>query len=346
MAHDLAPVVDYFSRTFGPLPIDTLRISPIPGKFGQGWPGLIYLSTLSYLRPDSSGPSAENYFRSLLAVHEIAHQWWGHVVIPSSYRDEWISEALASYSALLWLEQKDKAGPHRVHEVLDRERHELLEKHNDDTAEAAGPLALGFRLDNSRTPNGAERILYAKGPWVIHMLRQVMRDPKTGSDAAFFQFLRALQTEFTGKPLSTAAFRQVAERYVSPTMNAEAGNKGRTLEWFFEQWIYGSGIPELKIEARIESKPAATAAKAGSAKRVSAPGTGKITGTATLQGVEESWVVPAPIYVQTAHGEVFAGVVLAVVPGGADDPKFSLPLPAGAQKVLVDPGPAVLAIWK
>jgi hypothetical protein len=102
----------------------------------------------------------------------------------------------------------------------------------------------------------------------------------------------------------------------------------------------------------------ASPAKAGSAKRAAAPGAGaiqaqsasrfagKITGTATLQGVEESWVVPTPIYVQTAHGEVFAGVALAVVPGGADNPRFSLPLPAGAQKVLVDPGQAVLAILK
>jgi aminopeptidase N len=285
-----------------------------------------------------------------LPVHEIAHQWWGHVVIPASYRDEWISEALASYSALLWLEQKDKSGPHRVREVLDLYRRELLEKRNDETAEAAGPLALGYRLENSRTPNGTERIYYDKGPWVIHMLRQLMRDPKTGSDAAFFQFLRALKEEFTGKPLTTAAFRQLAEKYVSAPMNAEAGNHGRTLEWFFEQWIYGSGIPELKVEARMETKPAASAAKAGAAKtgvkRVAVPIAGKITGSATLQGVEDSWVVPAPIYVQTAHGEVFAGVALAVVPGGADDPHFSLPLPAGAQKVVVDPGQAVLAVWK
>jgi hypothetical protein len=360
MARDLAPVVDYFSRTFGPLSIEHLRVSPIPGKFGQGWPGLIYLPTLAYLLPyDPAARSSDRvdvYFRSLLPEHEIAHQWWGHVVIPATYRDEWISEALASYSALLWLEQKDKSGPHKVREVLDRYLHELLEKHNDETPEAAGPLALGFRLDNSRTPNGTERIFYDKGPWVIHMLRQLMRDPKTGSDAAFFQFLRALKEEFTGKLLTTAAFRELAERYVSPAMNAEAGNKGRTLEWFFEQWIYGSGIPELKVEARIEARAAVSAAKAGNAKTgpaakraasaTGASAAGKITGTATLRGVEESWVVPAPIYVQTAHGEVFAGTALAVVPGGADDTHFSLALPAGAQKVVVDPGQAVLAVWK
>ena len=357
MARDLAPVVDYFSRTFGPLPFDTLRVSPIPGKFGQGWPGLIYLSTLSYLAYDPAAQTPDRtdvYFRSLLPAHEIAHQWWGHVVIPASYRDEWISEALASYSALLWLEQKDKSGPHKVREVLDHYRHNLLEKHNDETAEAAGPLALGYRLENSRTTNGTEHIYYDKGPWVIHMLRQLMRDPKTGSDAAFFQFLRALKEEFAGKPVTTAAFRQLAEKYVVPARNAEGGNKGRTLEWFFEQWVYGTGIPELKVEARMETKPDQRAArpagsvKSGSsqAKRAASPGAAKITGTATLQGVDDSWVVPAAIYVQTARGEVFAGVALAVVPGGADDPHFSLPLPAGAQKVMVDPGQAVLAVWK
>jgi hypothetical protein len=358
MARDLAPVVDYFSRTFGPLPMDSLRVSPIPGRFGQGWPGLIYLSTLSYLLPyDPAARTSDRldvYFGSLLPVHEIAHQWWGHAVVPAGYRDEWISEALASYSALLWLEQKEKSGPHRVKEVLDRNRKELLEKHDDETPESAGPLVMGHRMDNSHTPNGTERVYYDKGPWVIHMLRQLMRDPKTGSDAAFFQFLRALHDEFSTKTITTASFRQLAERYVSPAMNAESGNKGRSLEWFFEQWVYGTGVPELKVEAKIDMKADKTLARpkpgAASSKRPAAPAAtptaGKITGTATLQGVETSWVVPMPIYVQTAHGEVFAGTALAAVPGGADDTAFSLPLPPGALKVIVDPWQSVLAILK
>ncbi len=354
MARNLAPVMDYFSRTFGSLPLESLRVSPIPGKFGQGWPGLIYLSTLSYLPADDPAMPAKErigvFFRWLLPVHEIAHQWWGHAVIPATYRDEWISEALASYSALLWLEQKDKSGARDVRDMLEVYRRELLEKRNDETVESAGPLAMGFRLDNSRTPLGVDRVFYDKGPWVIHMMRQLMRDPKTGSDAPFFQFLHALREEYAAKPLTTAGFRELAERYVSPALNAEPGNKGRSLQWFFEQWIYGSGIPDLKVEAKIDARSAAPAGGKTPARRVppaAASAAGKISGTATLTGVEESWIVPVPIYVQTARGEsVFAGIALAAVPGGADDPHFSLPLPPGGQKIVVDPGQAVLAVFK
>jgi hypothetical protein len=345
MAHEISQVVDFFAKTFGPLPFSNLRVSPIPGAFGQGWPGLIYLSTTSYLVPydaaSKAGDDTTLFFSSLLPVHEVAHQWWGQAVIPGSYRDEWITEALATYSALLWLEQKDRVGPHNVRTVLRKYRDELLVKHDDETAESVGPLVLGQRLNNSRTPNGSEHILYDKGPWVIHMLRQLMRDPKTGSDAAFFRFLRALREEYSTRPLTTAGFRELAEKYVEPQMNAEEGNKGHTLEWFFEQWVSGSGIPEVHVEAKLDSK---TSAKL---KPGAPPSPGRIAGTATLENVEETWVLPVPLFVvQSAHGEVFAGTAVAWANGNAEDSRFSIKLTAPAQKILIDPQQSLLAVYK
>jgi len=84
-----------------------LTVSPIPGTFGQGFPGLIYLSTLSYLKtvPHSAGSPAEArelFFQQVLQTHETAHQWWGNRVTTLSYRDNWMMEALANYSALLY----------------------------------------------------------------------------------------------------------------------------------------------------------------------------------------------------------------------------------------------------
>lgn len=344
MARELAQVVDLFSKDFGPLPSSDLRISPIPGNFGQGWPGLIYLSTNAYLRPydiaSKNGDDISLFNSMLLPVHEVAHQWWGHIVVPADYRDEWISEALASYSALLWLEQRDHAGPHNVRLMLNRYRQELLEKHDEETAESVGPLCLGQRLNNSRTPNGSGHIFYDKGPWVIHMLRQLMRDPKTGSDAAFFRFLHAVRDEFSARPITTAGFRELAEKYVEPRMNAEEGNQGRTLEWFFEQWVAGSGIPEVHVDAKLDSK------SSGKPKPGGPPPPGRIAGTATLENVEETWVLPVPLFVQSAHGEVFAGTAVAWANGNAEDSRFSLKLTVPAQKILIDPQQSLLAVWK
>ncbi len=101
---------------FGPPPLRNLAITPIPGRFGQGFPGLVYISTLAYLDPGqrppgTRGPSGETFFSELLETHEIAHQWWGNLVIPAGYQDNWLIESLANYSALLLL--KKRKGPGR-----------------------------------------------------------------------------------------------------------------------------------------------------------------------------------------------------------------------------------------
>jgi aminopeptidase N len=47
------------------------------------------------------GESQEVFFQDVLQAHETAHQWWGNRVTAASYRDYWLMEALANYSALL-----------------------------------------------------------------------------------------------------------------------------------------------------------------------------------------------------------------------------------------------------
>ena len=94
---------------FGPPALPHLTVSPIPGAFGQGFPGLIYLSTLAYFKsvPGTrvgGSPSAELFYQDVLQAHETAHQWWGNRVAGATYRDNWLMEALANYSALLYLE--------------------------------------------------------------------------------------------------------------------------------------------------------------------------------------------------------------------------------------------------
>ncbi len=56
VAIDVSACFQYFTGLFGPPPLKTLTVSPIPGPFGQGVPGLVYLSTLSYLDPKERPP--------------------------------------------------------------------------------------------------------------------------------------------------------------------------------------------------------------------------------------------------------------------------------------------------
>ena len=348
IAKDQVRAMEFFIKAIGPLPSGRVAVSPIPGSFGQGWPGLVYLSTTSYLLPYDTGrqntpESTEVFFKTILPVHELAHQWWGHVVRPASYREDWLIEALAAYTALIWLEQDGKAGPRQIRQMLERHRTALLKKTDDQTAESVGPPVLGHRLVSSKSPHGVDVVVYLKGPWILHMLRQLMRDPKAGSDAAFFKFLRALRDEYTDQPLTTAGFRATAERFVVPEVNAE---KGRNLEWFFDQWVYGVGIPEVKVSAKVEApRPAGSTAgrKTAGPARASA---GKVTGTAVLAGVDDSWILPIPIYVQTVRGDVYAGLAVGEAGTPPEQTRFNLPLPALSQRAIPDPLQTLLAVWK
>ncbi len=71
---------------------------------------------------------------------------------------------------------------------------------------------------------------YAKGGWVLHMLRDVV------GDEAFWKGIRQYVTLYRGRNASTDEFRQVMEMA-----------SGQPLDWFFKQWVYEGGIPDLRI---------------------------------------------------------------------------------------------------
>jgi hypothetical protein len=327
IASDTAHNLEFFTRYFGPLPYRRLAISPIPGNFGQGWPGLVYLSTLAFFLPyEASAPrvakTTEIFYRTQMRSHELAHQWWGNVVIPGSYRDEWLIEGLANYSALMYLQTR-RSGEQEVRLILERAKQDLLQKDNELAAEQAGPPVLGYRLLSSRSPSGVDAIMYKKATWIMHMLRQLMRDPRSGSDAAFFSFLRAVRNECQDKPLTTELFRQIAEKYVVRAANID---HLASLEWFFDQWVYATGIPELRAKTSVETRA----------------GKLQLSGTISLDGVDENFSLPVPIYAQTLRGQSLVGIAMAV----GRETSFSFPLAVRPAKVLVDPQATLLAVVK
>ena len=260
---------------FGPPPIKTLTVSPIPGSFGQGFPGLVYLSTMSYLRPADlpAGIRERNqqlFYTELLAAHEVAHQWWGNSVTSSGYQDEWLQEALANYTALMYVEKR-KGGKQIDLILADYTRHLLAKDAKGGIVDAAGPITLGIRLQNSQTTDSWRVITYEKGTWILHMLRKQM------GDAAFQQLLSSIVREYKQKPLSTEQFRQMAVRML-PVKSPDP-----QLEVFFDNWIYSTGIPTVKL-----------AMKTGAGLRVS--------GIMTQLGVGNDFEADVPVEVHFAKG--------------------------------------------
>lgn len=247
LAGEVAEAFEFLSARFGPPPLKTLAVSPIPGTFGQGFPGLIYLSTLAYLsardRPQFANLAMHQiFFSDILVAHEVAHQWWGNTITTAGYRDEWMMEALANYSALLLLERK--RGAKALEEVLDKYREHLLTKGvNGEPIDAAGPIRLGARLETSQTPEAYRAVVYEKGTWIIHMLRRRL------GDVAFFNMLRELHTRFLRSRVTTADLRQFSAAH------QPKGNPDRELEQFFASYVEGVGIPTLRLQTKQKRTP-------------------------------------------------------------------------------------------
>jgi aminopeptidase N len=268
----LGPVADrtaralgQFEALFGPFPYSRLAISQVPGGFGQGWPELVYLPTLQFLTPEERkemglGGQPDVVQDNLQLAHEVAHQWWGNLVGWKTYHDQWLSEGFATYAAALSL-ATEKDGERKFHELLEEYKRDLLSKNREgQTIESGGPIWLGQRLSNSLNPEGYDAITYKKACWVLHMLRCLMKQPAatqasgerggSAADEKFFQMLRAFLADYKGQAPSTEDFIHYAERYMTPASDLDHNGK---LDWFFNEWVYGTGIPAYGLHATINS---------------------------------------------------------------------------------------------
>jgi hypothetical protein len=313
MASEVASALEFMASKFGPPALPHLTVSPIPGTFGQGFPGLIYLSTLAYLKvlPEarrSSSPTAEIFFEDVLQAHETAHQWWGNRVTTGSYRDNWLMEALANYSALLYLEKR--RGTHSLELMLDSYRTALLAKNeNGQIVDSAGPIVLGTRLESSQEPRAWRSVTYGKGSWIIQMLRQRM------GDQPFLSMLAETARRYDRKEISTDDFRQLAAEFLPKPSDDPK------LETFFGEWVYGTGIPTLKLAYTVKGAAPAF----------------RLVGTLTQSGVDEDFTTLAPVEIKLAGRTITQWV------RSANEPvTFTVPLKQAPQKVTLDPHHAVL----
>src|SRR5882757_2589950 len=215
-----ARAIASFSEWFGPYPFGSLSLTQMPGDLSQGWPGLVFLSSYAFLSPQEQQDLQLDPSRALLSsqvlAHETAHQWWGDLVLWNSYRDQWLVEGLANYSALLVLERQN---PAQFRQVLEHYRNDLLSKNKEgEWLREAGPVTLGQRLISSHFPAAYEAISYERGTWLFHMLRCMLRDSEAAqrsrSGAAhpeepFFRLLRKVRERYAGKNVSTQELLQV-----------------------------------------------------------------------------------------------------------------------------------------
>ena len=331
MGESAARAIQYFADRFGPFPYSHLALTQMPGRESQGWPGLgvSFVVCISGLRAANEQLHFEPYrivLQQMIPAHEAAHQWWGDLVTWNSYRDQWFSEGLANYCALMMVQEKNPAG---FRQVMEKYRHDLVEKNKDGMSPMdAGPVTLGTRLFSSRSPEGYEAISYGRGTWLFHMLRTMLKDAATqgggqggNAEEPFVRSLRKVRQRYEGKSISTRELLDVFAEDLPPALRYEGKN---SLDWFLEGWINGTSLPKLELKG-VKFTP---------------KGSGSIvTGTILQKEAPADLVTSVPVYaVSSGRQPVLLGRVFA----DGEESTFRITAPAGTHKIVLDPYETIL----
>ena len=330
LGDEIGQAAQFFSRYGGPFPYKQLEVSQIPGNFGQGWPGLLYLPTFSFLSREAQrrlglNEARQDHFTEIVPYHEVAHQWWGNLVVWHSYRDQWICEGLANYISLLFAESR-KDSDHPLNIWLARYRNSLLSKipGKDENIDSSGPLSLGFRLNSSVNPMGYEEVVYAKATWVFHMLRMMLRDPQAKDpDARFVALLRGLAESHRDAALTTGDLQSAVEKVMLPGMDLEGGH---SMGWFFDQYVRGTGIPQYKVDFTVQH-----AAKGEQFV---------VKGVLHQSNVPDDFLARVPFYVSYIGGKP---ILLGHVTTTGADTAFRFTTRVSPKHILIDPELTLLA---
>lgn len=151
-----------------------------------------------------------NHWYDMILVHELSHQWFGDMITCDIWPDVWMNEGFASYCEALY-----KESTVNLTAYLNYMRNE------NAVSDPSGPIYNPTDLFNGNT-------VYAKGSWVLHILRGVM------GDSAFFQGMRSYANDPSHMygTITTRGFQHIMEQFY-----------GADLTWFFDEWVWGRNRP-------------------------------------------------------------------------------------------------------
>jgi len=161
----------------------------------------------------------ENEWEGTIA-HELFHHWFGDLVTTESWANLTVNESFATYSVYLWFEHKygkDRAAAHMYKDIQT-----YLQSESDDK------ILVRFHYHDKE--DMFDTVSYHKGNAILHMLRNIL-----GDDAFFAGLSKYLNDHKFGT--AEAHELRLALEEVS----------GKDLNWFFNQWYYGSGHIKAEV---------------------------------------------------------------------------------------------------
>jgi aminopeptidase N len=164
-----------------------------------------------------------------LVSHELAHQWFGDLVTCRDWQHIWLNEGFATYcEALYWEASRG----------TDEFQYYIMQTADDYIDEANSRYKRPIVTKIYKQPDDLfDRHTYEKSGCIIHMLRSYI------GDKYFKRSLKTYLQRYANSVAETDDLRKVLEL-----------ESGRSLEQFFDQWIFKAGHPELKVEFYVDSK--------------------------------------------------------------------------------------------
>ena len=322
VAIDISNSLVFYRRIFElGIPQPTVRATCIESGFGQTLPGYLLLSRHTFREEH---PGASELFRA----HEAAHLYWGYMVDGKTYRDAWISEAFAEYSAMLYVQAIMPKKKHYNH-IVEGFTAELfgsmktifnkysmpwqLVRRKQDRLKM-GPISLGYRASAADIPIGYQLQVYHKGALVLHMLRTMMQNI-TGSDRFFLSILKEFLHTYKGKKATTNDFKTIIEKRTKQDWS-----------WFFHQWVHGTAIPTYSWNYKVKGKDKTT-------------GKTNIVVTVKQTNVPDGFRMPVPIRILLRNGKIRQ----FNLPINKEEQVFNLSFAEKIKKIIFNPGHAVIA---
>ena len=164
----------------------------------------------------------DNQRTESLVAHELAHQWFGDLVVIKHWSHAWIKEGLASYSEVFWVEQEYGADD-AAYYLLGEARSYLAE----DSSRYRRPIVTHVYREAIEL---YDRHLYEKGACVYHMIRTEL------GDELFWKAIQTFVQDNAHKTVETIDLLRAIEKAT-----------GRNLLFLFDQYVFRGGHPDYKI---------------------------------------------------------------------------------------------------
>ncbi|MBD2072229.1 M1 family metallopeptidase [Leptolyngbya sp. FACHB-671] len=157
-----------------------------------------------------------------LVAHELAHQWFGDLVVIKHWSHAWIKEGMASYSEVLWTDHEYGADA-AAYYMLNEARSYISE----DSSRYRRPIVTHIYREAIEL---YDRHLYEKGACVYHMIRAEL------GDELFFKAVHTFVQDNAHKTVETVDLLRAIEKAT-----------GRNLHFLFDQYVFRGGHPDFKI---------------------------------------------------------------------------------------------------